>query len=149
MIVEVNNDDVHIIIPVPLSLVQVAMAFAPEEARYVQVEEIAEFLPYVARFVDELRAIPDDVMLVEVIDDRDHVRIYKEADVLRIQVEEAHGAQVNVRVPLASLAAMVDAYDAETGMLRTSRLIGALRAAPSGDLVHVIDGDDEVHIRMW
>lgn len=149
MIVEVNNDDVHIVIPVPLSLVQVAMAFAPEEARYVQVEEIGEFLPYIARFVDELRAIPDDVMLVEVIDGGDHVRIYKEADVLRIQVDEANGARINVRVPLASLAAMVDAYDTETGTLRTSRLIGALRAAPSGDLVHVIDGDDEVHIRMW
>jgi len=149
MIVEVDNDDVHIVIPVPLSLVQVAMAFAPDEAKYVQVEEIGEFLPYVERFVDELRAIPDDVMLVEVIDGGDHVRVYKEADALRVRVEERNGAQVNVRVPLASLAAMVDAYDTETGTLRTSRLVGALRAAPSGDLVHVIDGNEEVHIRMW
>ena len=149
LIVEVTNPDVHVVIPVPLSLVQVAMAFAPDEAKYVQIEEIGEFLPYVGRFIEELRAIPDDVMLVEVIDRRDHVRVYKEADVLRIQVEEGRGARVNVRVPLASLAAMVDAYDAETGTLRTSRLIGALRAAPSGDLVHVIDGDEEVHIRMW
>ena len=149
MIVEVDTDDVHIIAPVPLSLVQVAMAFAPDEAKYVQVEEIGEFLPYLERFIDELRAIPDDVMLVEVIDHSDHVRVYKEADALRVQVEESNGARVNVRVPLGSLAAMVDAYDAETGVLRTSRLVGALRAAPSGDLVHVLDGNDEVHIRMW
>jgi hypothetical protein len=149
MIVEVDNEDVHIVVPVPLSLVQVAMAFAPDEAKYVQVEEIGEFLPYLDRFVDELRAIPDEVMLVEVIDNNDHVRVFLEDDMLRVQVDEKNGAQVNVRVPLASLAAMVDAYDAETGTLRTARLVGALRAAPSGDLVHVVDGDDEVHIRMW
>ena len=149
MIVEVDNDDVHIVVPVPLSLVQVAAAFAPDEAKYVEVEEIGEFLPYLERFVDELRAIPDDAMLVEVIDRNDHVRVFKEDDLLRVQVDEKNGAKVNVRVPLASVAAMVDAYDTETGTLRTTRLIGALRAAPSGDLVHVVDGDEEVHIRMW
>ena len=150
MIVEVDADDVHIMIPVPLSLAQVAMAFAPDEAKYVQMEEIGEFLPYITTFVDELQAIPNDVMLVEVIDNSDHVRIYKEEGVLRVQVDEGEGgAKVNVRVPLASLAAMVDAFDADTNTLRTTRLVGALRAAPSGDLVHVIDGDEEVHIRMW
>ncbi len=149
MIVEVDNPDVHIVIPVPLSLVQVAAAFAPDEAKYVQVEEIGEFLPYLDRFIDELRAVPDDVMLVEVIDHSDHVRVFLEDDMLRVRVDEQHGTQVNVRVPLASVAAMVDAYDTETGTLRTTRLIGALRAAPSGDLVHVVDGDEEVHIRMW
>jgi len=150
MIVEVDNDDVHIVVPVPLSLVQVAVAFAPDEAKYIQMDsEVAQYLPYLARFVDELRAIPDDVMLVEVIDGGDHVRVYKEEDVLRVQVEERNGANVNVRVPLASLAAMVDAYDKEANVFRATRLVGALRAAPSGDLVHVIDGDEEVHIRMW
>ena len=149
MIVEVDNEDVHIVLPVPLSLVQVAAAFAPDEVKYIQVEEIGEFLPYLDRFVDELRAIPEDAMLVEVIDHNDHVRVFKEDDLLRVQVDEKHGAKVNVRIPLASLAAMVDAYDTETGTLRTTRLIGALRAAPSGDLVHVVDGTDEVHIRMW
>jgi hypothetical protein len=44
---------------------------------------------------------------------------------------------------------MADAFDAETNTLRATRLVGALRAAPSSDLVHVIDGDEEVRIRMW
>ena len=44
---------------------------------------------------------------------------------------------------------MVDAYDPVTNKLRTTRIVGALRAAPSGDLVHVIDRDEEVRIRMW
>lgn len=149
MIVEVDADDVHIMVPVPLSLAQVAVAFAPDEVKYIQVEEIGEFLPFLDRFVEELRTIPNDVMLVEVIDHGDHVRIYKEEDTLRIQVEERRDTTVNVRVPLASLAAMVDAYDTDTNTFRTTRLVGALRAAPSGDLVHVIDGDEEVHIRMW
>ncbi len=150
MIVEVDADDVHIIVPVPLSLAQVAVAFAPDEAKYIQMDsEVGEYLPYLARFVDELRAIPADAMLVEVIDGSDHVRVFKEDDVMRVQVDEGHGTKVNVRIPLASLAAMVDAYDEEENMFRASRLVGALRAAPSGDLVHVIDGDEEVHIRMW
>ncbi len=149
MIVEVDSEDVHIMVPVPLSLAQMAMVFAPSEAKYVEIPEGAEYFPYLGRMVEELRNIPDGVMLVEVQDRGDHVQIFKEEDVLRIQVEETGDTQVNVRVPLATIAAMVDAYDTETGTLRTSRVVGALRAAPSGDLVHVIDGDEEVHIRMW
>ncbi|NKB88226.1 MAG: hypothetical protein GKS06_08405 [Acidobacteria bacterium] len=151
MLVEVDADDVHIMVPVPLSLAQVAVAFAPDEAKYVDVEEAGQYIPYLADFVDALRDVPENVMLVEVIDGDDHVQVFLEDDNLRVSVDEGHdrGATVNVRVPLASVAAMVDAYDADTNTLRTSRLVGALRAAPSGDLVHVIDGDEEVRIRMW
>jgi hypothetical protein len=60
----------------------------PDEAKYIQVDEVGEFLPYLDQFVDALRDIPDDVMLVEVVDGDDHVQVYKEDDSLRIQVEE-------------------------------------------------------------
>jgi hypothetical protein len=149
MIVEVDTEDVRIMVPVPLSLAQMAMVFAPSEAKYVDIEEAGEYFPYLGRMVEELRNIPDGVMIVEVQDRGDHVQIFKEDDALRVQVDERGDTEVNVRVPLAMLEAMVDAYDTETQTLRTSRVVGALRAAPSGDLVHVIDGDDEVHIRMW
>jgi hypothetical protein len=149
MIVEVDTEDVRIMVPVPLSLAQMAMVFAPSEAKYVEIPEGAKYFPYLGRMVEELRNVPDGVMLVEVQDGGDHVQIFKEEDVLRIQVNDRTETHVNVRVPLATIAAMVDAYDTETETLRTSRVVGALRAAPSGDLVHVIDGDDEVHIRMW
>jgi hypothetical protein len=149
MIVEVDADDVHIMVPVPLSLAQVAVAFAPDEAKYIDVDEAGEFVPYLGQFVEALRDIPDDVMLVEVLDGGDHVRVYKEGDTLQVRVIDGQDTRVNVRVPLASVAAMVDAFDADTNTFRASRLVGALRAAPSGDLVHVIDGDEEVHVRMW
>lgn len=149
MLVDVTDDDTRIVVPVPLSLAQIAVAFAPSEAKYVQVpDEVRRIWPYVDRFVEEIRDIPD-VMLVEVVDGNDHVQIFKEGDVLKILVDEGGKEHVEVNVPLASLAAMVDAYDADGGYFRTSRLVGALRAAPSGDLVRVVDGNEKVHIRMW
>ncbi|HJO03628.1 MAG TPA: hypothetical protein QGG47_06630 [Acidobacteriota bacterium] len=148
MLVNVDTDDVRIVVPVPLSLVQVALAFAPDEAKYVHVPEIGQYLPYVDRIVEELQAVPD-ALLVEVKDGSDHVKIFKHGDVLRVEVDERGDEMVRVSVPLAALAAMVDAYDTETETVRTSRLIGALKAAPSGELVHVIDDEEEVRIRMW
>lgn len=143
-----------ITIPVPLALAQVAMAFAPDDVKYVDIEqaddEVARYWPYLERIVAELGDIPDAV-LVEVEDGNDHVIVAKEGDLLRISVDEGKGSgeTVRVNVPLAMVSAMLEAYDEETGRLRTSRLVGALRAAPSGELVHVLDGRDEVSIRMW
>lgn len=148
LLVDVHTDDVRIVVPVPLSLAQVVLAFAPDEAKYVRVPEIAGYLPYLDRIVEELRAAPD-TLLVEVLDGGDHVKIFKRGDVLRVEVDERRDKMVRVSVPLAAVAAMVDAYDTDTQTIRTSRLIGALKAAPSGELVHVIDGDEEVRIRMW
>jgi len=149
MIVEVDADDVHIIVPVPLSLAQVAVAFAPDDAKYIDIDEAGRYMPYLGRMIEELRNVPENVMLVEVIDGDDHVQLFLEDDNLRVRVEERNDTQINVRIPLASVAAMVNAYDPDTNKLRTSRLVGALRAAPSGDLVHVIDRDEEVRVRMW
>ncbi len=148
MLVDVDADDIRIVVPIPLALVQVVLAFAPDEVKYVRVPEIAEYLPYFDRIVEELRAVPD-ALLVEVQDHGDHVKIFKRGDVLRVEVDERGDETVRVSVPLAALAAMVDAYDPDTQTIRTSRLIGALKAAPSGELVHVIDDDEEVRIRMW
>ena len=55
MIVEVDTDDVRIVVPVPLSLAQVAVAFAPDEAKYIDIEEAGEYLPYLADFVAAIR----------------------------------------------------------------------------------------------
>ena len=82
-------------------------------------------------------------------DHGEHVKIFKRGDVLRIEVNEHGDQMVRVSVPLAALAAMANAYDPDTQTIRTSRLIGALKAAPSGELVHVINADEEVRIRMW
>jgi len=155
MVVSVHESGgTNITIPVPLALAQVALAFAPDEIKYMQIDdvdaEVAQYWPYLERMVAELNDIPD-ALLIEVEDGNDHVRIAKEGEFLRISVDEgkAGGETVQVNVPLAMVTAMLDAYEEETGTLRTSRLVGALRAAPRGELVHVLDGKDEVSIRMW
>lgn len=148
MLVTVHNDDVRLSIPVPLALAQIAVAFAPDEVKRIEVPELAQYIPYLEDIVAALQEAPDAVF-VEVEDGNDHVRVYKEGDLLKVTVRESTDKQVTVQIPFVSMMAVVHAYDMEGKFFRTSRLVGALRAAPSGDLVHVIDGDDEVRIRMW
>jgi len=148
MMVSVDNEDVTLTVPVPLALAQLALAFAPQEVKRIEVPEIGKIMPHVRRVVEELQSSPDGIF-VEVIDGSDHVKVFKEGGLLRVQVEDGDNEQVDVAIPFESMMAMVDAYDVEGGFFRTSRLVGALRAAPSGDLVHVIDDEDEVSIRMW
>lgn len=148
MLVHVDNEDVSLTIPVPLALAQVALAFAPDEIKRIDVEDIAEFIPYLERIVAELETAPDG-LFVEVEDGDDHVRVFKQDGMLKVRVEDGSDEKVTVRIPFAAMMAAVHAYDVEGEFFRTSRLVGALRAVPSGELVHVIDGDDEVHVSMW
>lgn len=148
MLVTVHNDDVKLLIPVPLALAQIALAFCPDEVKRIEVPELAQYIPYLEDVVTALQEAPDAVF-VEVEDGSDHVRVYKEGGLLKVTVRARTDEQVTVQIPFVSMMAVVHAYDTEGKFFRTSRLVGALRAAPSGDLVHVIDGDDEVRIRMW
>lgn len=144
-----GNEGVRFTVPVPLTLAQVALAFAPDEIKRVDIPpEVVRYFPYLDRVVSELERIPD-TLLVEVEDHGDHVQVYKEGETLRVRVRERADTSVDVNVPLATVRAVVDAYDVDGGYFRTSRLVGALRAAPSGDLVHVLDRDEEVRVRMW
>lgn len=135
----------RIFVPVPLLLARVAMAFAPAEARYVRVPEIAPYLDDVRRAVDDLRAA-DDGILVEVEDGDDHVLVQKAGHDLRIDVVGGRREEVRVTVPLASLADVLDAYDGEGFATRDLvKIVGGIH----GDLVHVRDGDDQVRIWIW
>lgn len=151
MIVQVSEgaDGMNIMVPVPLMLAQVATVFAPDEIKRHRLDsEALQYMPYLARFVDELEALPD-VTLVEVRDRDDHVKVSKSGDHLRVQVRDGRGAKVDVNIPMATVRGVVDAIDLETGTIHASRVVGALRAAPSGEFVNVVDGDDRVRIRMW
>lgn len=150
LIVDVQDGDgTHIMVPVPLALAQLGLAFAPDEVKRVQVEEAGKYMHYAQRIVAELGNAPDGVF-VEVEDGDDHVVIAKEGGVLRISVDEGDdGARVRVNIPFESIMAMMDAYDADGQFFRTSRLVGALRTVPSGDFVSVVDGDERVRIRVW
>lgn len=143
-----DSDGTHIVVPVPLALAQLGLAFAPDEVKYVPVAEAGRYMKYAQRLVQELGNAPDGVF-VEVQDGDDHVVVAKEGGMLRVSVDEGDQTTVRVNVPFESIMAMMDAYDAEGEYFRTSRLVGALRTMPSGDLVSVVDGNDRVRIRVW
>lgn len=149
LVVDVQTpDSPHLVIPVPLPLARAGLAFAPDEARRVELPGLAEHLPAARKAVAALRGAPDGVF-VELHDRDEHVRITKEDDLLRVRVIDGARTKVDVRLPLAVAEEALRAYDAEGGSFDTSGLAAALGSAPGGELVHVLDGDDEVSIRMW
>jgi hypothetical protein len=135
----------RIIVPVPLALARVALSFAPPEARYIQVPEIAEYLPYAERLVEELRGAGDGLLVS--VEDRDQtVRIRKVGDMLEVHVVDGDEL-IDVTVPLDAVLDMVRAYDGRG--FDTRDLLRAVGRA-DGDLVHVRGrGREEVKVWIW
>ena len=142
---ETAPDNMHLVIPVPLALAQVALTFAPDEAKYVSCPEFARYRHVAERILQELQRAPDGV-LVEVHDGSENVKIEKDGATLRIHVNGSEGETVECRVPIRAVLKAVQAYDGEG--FPTKAAIWALRSAPRGTLVHVHDGSSEVSIRL-
>lgn len=141
---EGGPNGLHIIVPVPLSLARLALNFAPPEAKYVQLPEIAEYLPYAERIVEELRNAPDAVLVS--VEERDRsVLVEKVGETLEVHVEDGD-AMVDVTVPLDAVLDVLRAYDGEG--FDTRDLIRAIGRA-HGNVVHVRDGDQELKIWVW
>jgi hypothetical protein len=142
---EGGPDGLHLVIPVPLALAQVALSFVPDEHTRVPCPEAAEYLPLADSVVDELMSIPD-TELVRVEEDDELVVISKVDDNLEIEVHGDH-EEVSVRLPLVTVADVLASFDGET--LEASEVVAALRGVSQTDLVHVRDGDEEVKIWIW
>ncbi len=143
---EHGRSGMHLSVPVPISLVQGALSFAPDEARNVELPADAGRQMAVARnFVDELRRQPD-FELVRVDEADEHVVVRKQGDVLAVDVDGRNGENVHVRLPLHAAAEILS--QVEGRRLRTSAVLEALRHA-KGELVHVADGETEVRVRVW
>jgi hypothetical protein len=134
----------HLVIPVPLVLAQVALTFAPHEAKYVECSDFAPYAPLAEKIVAELRKAPD-FTLIEVQEDDQHVMIKKVGKFLEVNVEE-RGETVHCRVPLKAAERFLASYDGQG--FPTKAAIWALRGTPHGELVHVRDGGDEVSVRI-
>ncbi len=141
---EGGPDGMHLMIPVPLVVAQTALAFVPEEARYVECPEVADYLPLAERVLEELRDQPDFV-IVEVQDGGETVLIRKVGDEIHVDVNGDRGEEVTCRLPIKGALKMLRAYDGEG--FNTRAAVAAIRTARRGDIVHVKDGDDEVRIR--
>ena len=141
---EGGPDGMRIVVPVPVSLVRFALNFAPAEAKYIEVPEIGQYMPYAERIVEELRGIPDGV-LVEVEERNTHVLIEKVGDNLDIHVEDGDET-VDVTVPLDAVMDVLKAYDGvgfdSRDVLRSVRHL-------RGDVVRVKSDNEEVRIWVW
>ena len=144
---EGGPDGMHIIVPVPLSLVRLALTFAPAEAKYVQVPEIAEYaeyLPYVERMIAVLREAPDGVLVS--VQERDAtVLVEKVGDTIEVHVNDGDEL-VDVVVPLDAVLGILRAYDGEG--FDTRDLIRAIGRA-HGNIVHIRTDDEEVKVYVW
>ena len=143
---EGGPDGHHFVIPVPLVVAQVALSFAPEEAKYVECPEFAPYRDLALRILEELESIPDAV-LVEVKDGGEHVLIRKEGNNLRVNVVDGADTVVDCKVPLKMAKKIIRDYDG-TGF-HTMAAIKGLGRASMGTLVHVQDGEDVVKVRMF
>jgi len=141
---EGGPDGMHLIVPVPLSIARMALTFAPDEAKYVEVPEIAQYLPYAERVIEELRGAPDGI-LVQVEERGESVRIEKVGEALDVHVNE-DGSVVDVTVPLDAVIDVLRAYDGRG--FDTRDVIRAVGRA-HGNVVHVKDGEDEVKVWIW
>jgi len=141
---EGGPDGMRIIVPVPLALAKAGLMFAPSEAKYVQVPEIAEYMPYAEAVVEELRKARDGV-LVEVQERDERVLVEKVGDNLEVHVKDGDEV-VDVTVPFDAVLEVLRAYDGEG--FDTRDLIRAIGRADGG-LVHVKTADEEVKVWVW
>lgn len=146
VVVDVKQaDGPRIVVPVPLFLARTALAFAPDEARRVEIPELGEYHDVASRIIDELVDAPDGI-LVEVRDGDDDVLIEKVGDEIEIHVESDEET-VAVRVPLTMVADVLDGFDGTH--LETRDVLHALASANGSDLVHVKSAEEEVHVWIW
>ena len=141
---EGGRDGHHIVLPLPLALVQTAAAFVPEQKQHLHLGEAARFLP-LAREALQVLADGPDGELVRVEERDELVVITKVGRSLHVEVKD-HGDDVDVNVPI-DMALEVLGPD---GTLSTSRAIGALRHARLTKLVEVNSRNgDRVKITVW
>ena len=141
---EGGPDGHHIVVPVPLALIQTALAFVPEEKVRVKLDRAVQHLPLAREVLEALAAGPDGE-LVRVEEPGEQVVITKVGDTLRVHVHDGNDdVTVNVPIPLA-MAAIPDS----DGRIPMVSLAGALGGVRFTDLVDVRSGNDHVKVYVF
>jgi hypothetical protein len=139
---------VHIEVPFPLILADIATGFIPEEAledAYIPPEARAQKDLVLATMRSLLES--PDARFVKVRTEEANVDIYKEGSTLRIEVD-ADEAVVRCNVPIEGVYDALEAWDWET--VDPQMVLDILHAAENGDLVTVATQDGvRVAIKMW
>lgn len=150
MIVDVETpapESLHLTLPVPLVLADVALAFVPDEA-FEDAElppEVGAQRELVLAALESLLEVPD-FTLVEVHDGDTHVVIDKVGDDLRLAVDD-HDAVVRGTLPLDGLADALERWDWQT--VDPGLFLDVLHEAGNGNLITVEADGAKVALNMW
>lgn len=147
--VKVDDGDETVRVNVPLSLVEsILPAIHVDEMQggklRIDAFDDADLegvdLPQLWQAVRDL----DDAEFVTIDGRHENVRVYKEGDFLRMDVEEHGDEHVAVRVPMEVVDAL---FSGEPGELDLLAALNALGRYTTEDLVHIQDGRSVV--RIW
>lgn len=150
LIVDVREggpDGNHVFVPVPLALARAALWFVPDDQLAIDEPEFAEHRELALRLLQELEKA-EDADLVEVNDGKQKVLVRKVANQIEVHVSSDR-ENVDVRAPLVVVTRILESYDADHLRFRGSGLSAALGYLPRGEIVHVVDVDEEVRISVW
>ena len=145
---ESGEDGTRIWIPVPIAAIRLAVWAVPDkifEEADTDAPEFAEYEDVFRAMLGEFEKMPD-ALLVEVTERKEHVVIRKQADVFVIDVSDGD-EDVSVRVPVASLRYIADAYDGQR--FDPLKILEIVHELPDGDLVHVREPGTEVRLAVW
>ena len=152
MVVDVHvvEDDtpIHIKVPFPLVVADIAAGFIPDEV-LDEAQVPAEARAQKELVLATLRALLDspDADLVKVRTDDANVEISKDGDTLRIAVD-ADDAIVRCNVPIDGILEALEDWDWET--VDPQMIFDVLHAADNGELVTVTTDDGvQVAVKMW
>ena len=145
-IVHIKTPDARLWFPVPVALghlagkmVDIPLKMEPDFQEIWQYREAA---------IEILRQLPGlpDADFVEVSKAQEHVRIFKRADSLYVQVDNPN-EKVSIRLPIHTVERLIVALENPNPNL--GDLVACLEWQPSGDLVHIKTENEEVRISIW
>lgn len=145
-IVHIKTPDARIWVPVPVALghlagkmVDIPLKMEPDFQEIWQYREAA---------VEILRQLPGlpDADFVEVSKAQEHVRIFKRADSLYVQVDNPN-EKVSIRLPIHTVERLIEALENPNPNL--GDLVACLEWQPSGEVVHVKTQNEEIRISIW
>ncbi|NNE43299.1 MAG: hypothetical protein HKN12_03750 [Gemmatimonadetes bacterium] len=144
-----GGDSERVRVNVPLALVETVLPLIDEsEFSHGKLRIEGEELSH-EDIVAILRAVrdADDGEYITVQDGDEHVRVSKENRYIKVHVEEDNGRgdNVNIRIPVEILEALVSGDDDELDVIAAVR---ALKNHANGDLVTVMD-EDGTEVRIW
>ena len=145
-IVHVRTPDTRLWVPVPVALGSIAGHLVNLPLKMDRdFQEVWQYREAAAEILRQLPGLPD-AEFVEVRHRREHVRIFKRADSLHIQVDTP-SEKVNVRLPIETVERLVEVLSDPSASM--GDLFACLEWQSAGDLVYVKTANEEVRISLW